>query len=107
MVADARLAQCSRLSVDEAALTGESLPLEKSATARIDDHAPLADRRTMVYRGSVVTGGRGLAIVVATGRHTEIGRIQTLLAESIQPETPLQRQMSGLGRQLTWAVWRS
>ncbi|HJT87191.1 MAG TPA: HAD-IC family P-type ATPase, partial [Bryobacteraceae bacterium] len=104
VVADARLVACTRLTVDEAALTGESLPLEKRPAALGEQRLPLAERRNMVYRGTVVTGGQGLAIVVATGRHTEIGKVQELLAESIQPETPLQRQMHRLGTQLTWMI---
>ncbi len=104
VVADARLAACTRLTVDEAALTGESMPLEKRPETLAVRQVALADRRNMVYRGTVVTGGQGLAIVVATGRHTEIGKIQSLLAGSVQPETPLQRQMRGLGTQLTWLV---
>jgi len=104
VVADARLVACTRLTVDEAALTGESMPLEKRPETLGIEPVALADRRNMVYRGTVVTGGQGLAIVVATGRHTEIGKIQSLLAGSIQPETPLQRQMRGLGTQLTWLI---
>jgi P-type Ca2+ transporter type 2C len=101
--ADARLITATRLTVDESALTGESLPVEKRADA-LPGGTPLAERLNMVYRGTAVTGGQGVAIVIATGRHTEMGRIQELLAESSQPETPLQRQMARLGAQLTWAV---
>ncbi len=101
--ADARLIAAISLTVDESALTGESLPLEKHAGA-LAEAVPLAERLNMVYRGTVVTGGQGVAIVVATGRYTEMGRIQELLAESAPPETPLQRQMARLGDQLTWAV---
>jgi Ca2+-transporting ATPase len=104
VVADARLLKCARLTIDEAALTGESMPLEKHAHELDDEHLPLADRANMVYRGTVVTGGQGLAIVVATGRFTEIGKIQEMLAESVQPETPLQKQMQHLGTQLTLAI---
>ncbi len=101
--ADARLVAAISLTVDESALTGESLPLEKHAGV-LAEAVPLAERLNMVYRGTVVTGGQGVAIVVATGRYTEMGRIQELLAESAPPETPLQRQMARLGAQLTWAV---
>ncbi len=104
VVADARLVACSQLTVDEAALTGESMPLEKQPQPLPIGPVALADRRNMVYRGTVVTGGQGLAVVVTTGRYTEIGKIQDLLAESLQPETPLQRQMRGLGTQLTWMI---
>jgi Ca2+-transporting ATPase len=102
VVADARLIAARRLTADEAVLTGESMPLEKRPHALGVEQLPLADRHNMVYRGTVITGGQGLAIVVATGRYTEIGKIQELLAESVQPETPLQQHMSRLGLQLTW-----
>jgi len=104
VTADARLITAAWLTLDEAALTGESLPVEKDPAPLTNALVPLAERRNMVYRGTLVTGGQGLAIVIATGAHTEIGRIQALLAESLQPETPLQRQMRRLGTQLTWAV---
>lgn len=103
VAADARLVSTSLLTLDEAALTGESLPLEKGARPAAPS-AVLAERHSMVYRGTLVTGGQGVAIVVATGPHTEIGRIQALLRDSPRPETPLQRQMQQLGAQLTWAV---
>jgi len=103
VAADARLISASQLTLDEAALTGESLPLEKEARSA-DAASVLAERHSMVYRGTLVTGGQGVAIVVATGAHTEIGRIQALLRDSQQPETPLQRQMRHLGTQLTWGV---
>lgn len=104
VVADARLLAAENLTIDEAVLTGESLPLEKSPAALEGASTALAERRNMLYRGTLATGGQGLAIVVATGANTEIGRIQSLLAESLQPETPLQRQMRELGTQLTWVV---
>jgi Ca2+-transporting ATPase len=97
--ADARVIECGDFTVDEAALTGESMPLAKDAAA-LPAEVPLAERLNMVYRGTIVTGGCGVAVVVATGRHTEIGRVQALIAASAQPETPLQRQMGQLGRQL-------
>jgi Ca2+-transporting ATPase len=104
IAADARLVMCRYLTVDEAALTGESMPLEKAVATLADTQLCLADRRNMVYRGTLATGGEGLAIVVATGRYTEIGKIQDLLAASASPETPLQKQMRRLGTQLTWTI---
>ena len=104
VVADARLVASSGLSVDEAALTGESMPLEKHPQTLERERAPLAERWNMAYRGTLVTGGEGLAIVVATGRFTEIGKIQDLLTASASPETPLQKQMRRLGSQLTWMI---
>jgi P-type Ca2+ transporter type 2C len=104
VVADARLVASTRLTVDEAALTGESMPLEKQPQLLDKERAPLAERCNMVYRGTLVTGGEGRAIVVATGRFTEIGKIQDLLANSAPPETSLQKQMRHLGTQLTWTM---
>jgi Ca2+-transporting ATPase len=102
--ADARLIECSGLSVDESPLTGESLPVEKSTDAIARERLPLADRTNMVFRGTAITGGSGRAIVVATGRATAIGLVQALISETSQPETPLQRKMEALGRRLSWVV---
>ena len=100
--ADARLVEVNHLSVDESALTGESMPVIKSAKALDDEDVPLADRTNMVYMGTLVTGGQGLAVVVTTGKHTEIGRIQTLVGEAQPPETPLERQLDHMGTQLVF-----
>lgn len=77
--ADARLLQAQALHVDESSLTGESFPVEKSADALMNEDATLSGRVNMVYRGSVVTNGAGLAVVSATGAATEIGRVRRLL----------------------------
>jgi Ca2+-transporting ATPase len=98
--ADARLVEASQLSVDESALTGESLPVDKSATAVVPAHTPLADRRAMVYGGTVVTGGSGLAVVVATGTSTQVGQIQALAGLARPPDTPMEQQLDRLGTQL-------
>ncbi len=98
--ADARLVEAQRLSVDESALTGESMPVSKLAEPLDSADTPLADRINMVYRGTLVTGGQGLAVVVATGRLTELGRIQVMAAEAETPATPMERELDGLGRQL-------
>jgi Ca2+-transporting ATPase len=98
--ADARLIQDEELTVDESSLTGESVPvLKHSATLRESD-APLGERLDMIYRGTLVTGGSGLAIVVATGPSTEIGRIQALASGVEQNQTPMQKQLDQLGGQL-------
>ena len=97
--ADARLAQSDHLSVDESSLTGESIPVTKTCHALLGD-IPLAERNNMVYRGTFVTGGQGLAVVVATGDQTEMGRIQTLVAETKIPQTPLEIQLERAGSQL-------
>jgi Ca2+-transporting ATPase len=99
--ADARLVETNYLSIDESALTGESMPAAKGVDAIIDaGDTPLADRHNMVYMGTLVTGGQGTAIVVATGRFTEIGVIQGLAGEAQQPATPMELQLEGMGRQL-------
>jgi Ca2+-transporting ATPase len=98
--ADTRLLSANHLSVDESALTGESMPVLKSTQPLKEENIPLADRVNMVFMGTLVTGGEGLAVVVATGSFTEIGLIQTLVGEAATPETPLERQLSVVGDQL-------
>ena len=100
MTAYARLLEAQRLSVDESALTGESLPVTKNTTALTEVNVPLADRHNMLYAGTLVTGGQGLAAVVATGQYTEMGQIQALVDAAASPETPMQRQLNQMGRQL-------
>jgi P-type Ca2+ transporter type 2C len=98
--ADARLVACDSLVVDESSLTGESVPVAKQASDPTAVEAPLGDRSNMVYRGTIVTGGAGAAIVVATGLATEIGRIQALLGTVTRPATPLQLELERLSTQL-------
>jgi Ca2+-transporting ATPase len=100
VAADGRLIAVSHLSVDESALTGESLPVRKHTQALERDNVPLGDRLNLVFMGTLVTGGEGLAVVVATGSFTEIGLIQSLIGEATSPETPLERQLGQLGDQL-------
>lgn len=102
VAADARLIEASHLSVDESALTGESLPVRKKTESFNDPTIPLADRTNMVYRGTLVTGGQGVAVVVGTGKYTEIGSIQMLIGESKPPQTPMERQLQKVGTQLTY-----
>lgn len=98
--ADARLVTSQDLAVNEAALTGEAMPVHKDAEAVCAPGAVLSDRRNMVYRGTAVTGGGAIAVVTATGRSTEIGRVQSLLGQLHPPPTPIQRQLGGLERNL-------
>ena len=98
--ADARLLAARDLTLNESALTGESLPVHKDAEAGVAVEAPLADRATMVFRGTAVTGGSGEAVVVTTGAATEIGRVQALLGTVRAPETPIERQLGEVGRDL-------
>ncbi len=101
--ADLRLLQTRELRVDEAPLTGESLPVGKDTEAVAAD-APLGDRHGMAYAGTLVTYGQGLGLVVATAAGTEIGRINTLLAEVAANTTPLLRQIDRFGRLLAGAI---
>ncbi len=98
--ADARLVQEANLRTEEAALTGESLPSEKSTEAITQNDAPLGDRRNMVYGGTTVSHGRGKAVVVATAMQTEFGKIATMLQSVESEETPLQKNLDRLGKAL-------
>ena len=98
--ADARLLRSAALRVSEAALTGESAPVDKDADAVSAPGAPLAERPTMVYLGTAILSGSGLAIVTATGFATELGRIGQLVALAGERTTPLERQVEQLGRRL-------
>jgi Ca2+-transporting ATPase len=100
IAADARLVGADDLTVNESALTGEALPVHKDAAAGLRADVPLADRVNMVYRGTAVTGGRGQAVVAATGARSEIGRIQTLLGAVRPPETPIQRELGEVEKEL-------
>ena len=102
IVADARLIETAHLSVDESALTGESMPVTKNPASLQDADIPLADRLNMVYMGTLVTGGQGLAVVIATGKYTEIGKIQSLVGNAKPPETPMERQLEQIGTQLVY-----
>src|SRR5208283_1972770 len=95
--ADARLVETKYLSIDESTLTGESMPVMKTLLPTAETDVPLGDRRNMVYMGTLVTGGQGLAVVVATGKFTEIGKIQILVGEATTPETPMERQLDKMG----------
>ena len=98
--ADARLIEAWSLRMDEAALTGESLPADKDSQAALSVDAPLAERTTMIYTTTAAAQGRGRAIVTATGTATEIGKISTLLAGVEDEQTPLQQRLDRLGRYL-------
>ncbi len=100
VAADSRVIEAQRLSVDESALTGESVPVNKIAATLTNPDLPLADRLNMLYMGTLVTGGQGLAVVIGTGRLTEIGRIQLLADGAETPTTPMERQLDQMGTQL-------
>ncbi|GAB4542668.1 MAG: cation-translocating P-type ATPase [Anaerolineales bacterium] len=98
--ADLRLLEAVNLRIQEAALTGESEPVEKHTAALSNEELPLGDRRNMGYMGTTVTQGRGLALVVSTGMNTELGKIADLIQQVRQEETPLQRRLDQLGKNL-------
>ncbi|NBC46806.1 MAG: HAD-IC family P-type ATPase [Gammaproteobacteria bacterium] len=101
--ADLRLLRAKGLQIEEAPLTGESVPVDKGVAA-LPPETPLADRRCMAYSGTLVTHGQGAGLVAATGAGTEIGRISALVANVEQLTTPLLRQIAQFGRWLTAAI---
>ena len=104
IAADGRLVHAMNLKAQEAPLTGESTPVEKHADTLHDIDSPVADRRNMVYASTSVSYGRGVAVVVATGPRTEVGRIAQMLLEVETGRTPLQINLDKLGRSLARAA---
>jgi Ca2+-transporting ATPase len=102
--ADLRLTEALSLSLDESSLTGESTTVRKDSSLVLTADTPVADRRNCAFAGTLVTYGRGVGLVVATGGSTEIGRIAALMSAYEEEATPLQRRMSGLGRWLGGAA---
>ena len=101
--ADGRLIECASLKIEEAALTGESTPENKTVDTIAKD-VTLGDRENMCYMGSTVVYGRGKAIITSTGMNTEMGKIAGVLSKTEQEETPLQKKLSQLGKMLSKAV---
>jgi P-type Ca2+ transporter type 2C len=99
--ADVRLIESNNLRVNESALTGESVPVQKD-TQPVDAGAVLAERTCMLYRGTTVTEGSGQGLVVGTGMRTELGRISDLAESAEKETTPLQKRLDQLGRRLAW-----
>ena len=102
--ADARLAEAVNLQIEEAALTGESVPVEKHTAPLANGQLALGDRKNLVYSGTVATYGRGLAVVTATGMNTEFGKITGMLQTVETGKTPLQENLDRMGKMLAKAA---
>ena len=106
--ADARILESASLKIEEAALTGESVPVTKFIDIinliEGQKDVPLGDRKNMMYMGSTVVYGRGKAVITATGMDTEMGKIADALTQAEEGQTPLQRKLAGLSKILTWLV---
>jgi Ca2+-transporting ATPase len=100
--ADARLLQTIDLAAEESALTGESSPVQKDARAALPDDAPLADRPTMLFVGTTLVRGKGRAVVVAAGTHTELGRLSALIHRPRDRTTPLEEKLASFGTRILW-----
>ena len=99
--ADLRLLEAINLRVEEASLTGESLPVQKNAATVLEKNVPLGDRKNTAFMGTLVNYGRGRGVVTSTGMHTQLGLIATMLQGVETEETPLQRRLDQLGRSLS------
>lgn len=102
--ADIRLLECASLKIEESALTGESVPVEKETMVLSNPDLVIGDRKNMAYSGSSVSYGRGLGVVTATGMSTEVGKIAGHLSRSESQETPLQKKLAEMSRFLSIAI---
>jgi Ca2+-transporting ATPase len=101
--ADLRLVEASKLQADESALTGESVPVRKTVDP-VEGDVEIPGRKNMLFKGTNITRGSGLAVVVSTGMSTELGRISSLMEETEEEETPLEKRLDRLGRKLIWVT---
>jgi Ca2+-transporting ATPase len=99
--ADLRLLEAINLRVEEASLTGESLPVQKNAATVLEKNVPLGDRKNTAFMGTLVNYGRGRGVVTSTGMHTQLGLIATMLQNVDTEQTPLQRRLDQLGKSLS------
>lgn len=102
--ADMRLLEAASLKIEEAALTGESVPVEKDVTETVDADAGIGDRVNMGYQNSNVTYGRGTGVVTNTGMYTEVGKIADMLANANESQTPLKQSLEQLSKSLTYLI---
>jgi len=102
--ADMRLLEAASLKIEEAALTGESVPVEKDVTGLVEADAGIGDRVNMGYQNSNVTYGRGIGVVTNTGMYTEVGKIADMLANADETETPLKQSLEQLSKALTYLI---
>ncbi len=102
--ADMRLLEANSLKIEEAALTGESVPVDKDLSVELAEDAGIGDRLNMGYQNSNVTYGRGLGVVTNTGMYTEVGHIANMLANADESDTPLKQNLNQLSKVLTYAV---
>ena len=102
--ADIRLLEAANLRIEEAALTGESVPVQKDANIHLEADIPLGDRKNTTFMGTLVSYGRGRGVVVSTGMRTQIGLIAEMLQAVENEPTPLQKRLDQLGKTLGWAT---
>lgn len=102
--ADLRLIDSASMKVEESALTGESVPVEKNAEVLADEEVTIGDRTNMAFMNSNVTYGRGVGVVVGTGMNTQVGRIAGMINAADETNTPLQDNLNSLGKTLTWLI---
>lgn len=102
--ADFRIVEAAQFRIDESALTGESVAVEKQIYPLSVIDAPLGDKTCLAYKGTIVTYGRGRGLVIATGMHSELGKIASLLSEDDDSKTPLQKRLAGFGKRLALAA---